>query len=56
MIGGYGVFGSSATAETTINDLPEHEYLSIEFTFFIGDSWDNEWFYLTVDGVTVKSV
>lgn len=55
MIGGYGVFGSGATAEITFDDIPTHEVLSIKFRLYIGDSWDNEFFNLYVDDVLVKN-
>lgn len=55
MVGGYGVFGLSTVISTTVSDLPTHGYIYIEFTFFIGDSWDNEIFYMYVDDVQVKS-
>lgn len=44
MVGGYGVFGVGALAQLNVNDLPEHNYLSVSFTLFVGDSWDNEYF------------
>jgi len=55
MLGGYNVVGAGTTASTTISALPEHGYLHISFTLFIGDSWDNHLFYLYVDDEQVKS-
>lgn len=55
MLGGYGVFGAGASAEITFTDIPTHEVIKIEFRFYAGDSWDNEFFNLYVDDVLVKN-
>lgn len=53
MLGGYGVFGAGATAETSVSGIPEHSFLHIKFKFYSIDSWDTEVYYFEVDGVTV---
>lgn len=53
MLGGYGVFGEGATAETTVTGIPEHDYLHVKFTFYSIDSWDDEFYYFKVDGKTI---
>lgn len=55
MLGGYGIFGSGATAEITFDDIASHDVLSVSFRLYIGDSWDNEFFNLYVDDVLVKN-
>jgi hypothetical protein len=49
MLGGYEVFGSGATAETTISGVPTHSYLHLKFDFYSIDSWDDESYYVYVD-------
>lgn len=49
MLGGYGVFGMDAFAETTIENIPEHDYLNFKLTFYKIDSWDYEIYTIYVD-------
>lgn len=53
MFGGYSVFGSDAEASTAIFDIPAHEYLHVTFTGYFIDSWDDESFFVNLDGNTI---
>jgi len=53
MLGGYGFFGSGATASKSFADLPNHEYLSLAVRIFSIDSWDSESFYISLDDVVI---
>lgn len=49
IFGGLGAFGNLASIVKLIA-LPPHYYVRVKFTFYKIDSWDNESFYLYLDG------
>lgn len=49
--GGYGVFGAGAATTRLLTDLPPHSQISIAFTLYRIDKWDNARFLIYVDGV-----
>ena len=51
MLGGYDKFGNGATAAKDYTVLPHYE-ASISFTLYLIDSWDGEYFWFLVNGVT----
>lgn len=53
LLGGYDIFGAGAVAEIVIDDIPTHDYLHVKFKFWSIDSWDNEKYYLDIDGIKV---
>jgi hypothetical protein len=50
LFGGYGVFGRYATISKTFTGLPPHYAIQVSFILMKIDSWDNEQFFLYVDG------
>lgn len=52
LVGGYNKFGAKATATREFK-VPPHGKLRVQVVFYKIDSWDNEWFYLTVDNKRV---
>ena len=50
MLGGLGKFGSGDWAEKTYSSLYPHYAARITFRLYFVESWDSEWYYLTVDG------
>ena len=51
IIGGYIWFGANSYAEKTYSGLPAHDAVSIQFDVYFMDTWDGDFFRLTVDGV-----
>jgi hypothetical protein len=54
IFGGYGAFGAGALTAATISLEPHYE-LTMSFTLFKIDSWDNEIFLVYADGMQVYS-
>lgn len=52
LYGGYRVFGQGSSA-TLFLELPSHFQVTIQFTLYKIDSWDNEVFLMYVDGKQV---
>jgi len=52
MLGGYKIAGKGIYFERKIN-LPEHKRITISFTIWALDSWDNEFFIVKANGVEV---
>jgi len=54
MMGGYNNFGTGASTQKTINNLPAGNYI-IRFNYYFGDSWDGESGRLFFEGNQVWS-
>lgn len=50
IFGGYGVLGANS-ALTSVIQLPPHYLVRVQFNFYKIDSWDNEAFYIYLDGL-----
>ena len=50
MLGGHGVFGRGAWVERTFDNLPAHEELRVQLTFYRVDSWGDGEAQIWVDG------
>lgn len=48
-----GPYGSGGSISTTYNSSKPHRSVAIGFNLILIDSWENESFYVTADGVTV---
>lgn len=55
ILGGYGKMGSGYTLEKTFSSLPPHSMMEVNLDFFCIDSWDTEYFYVSVDNVQIHS-
>ena len=55
MLGGLGKFGSGDWAEKTYSSLYPHYAARITFRLYFVESWDSEWYYLSVDGTQIYS-
>ncbi len=55
LVGGHNSFGVRATMTKTYKNLPSHYRLSIKAQLFQISSWDNESFFVLVDGVRVAT-
>jgi len=53
-LGGYKVAGKGVYFERIIN-LPAHKKITISFTVYAIDSWDNELFSVKADGTEIVS-
>ena len=51
MLGGFNVFGADAFAEKTFDVSDAHTHLRVQLRFFKIDRWDNEYGFVSVDGV-----
>jgi len=51
MVGGFNVFGRDAFAQKTFDVGGEHTHLRVQLRFYKIDRWDNEYGFVTVDGV-----
>jgi len=51
-LGGYEIGGKGVFFERKIN-IPDHKRVTISFTIFALDSWDNEFFIVTADGTEI---
>lgn len=54
MVGGFDIFGSNTLLIKKF-ELPPHYEITLKITMFKIDSWDNESFFVFVDGVNVIS-
>lgn len=55
ILGGYNKMGSGYTLVKTFSNLPSHSKIEISLDFFCIDSWDNEYFYVSVDNIIIHS-
>jgi len=52
IIGGFGIGGKNIWFKKTVN-LPPHKKVTLKFTAWAVDSWDNEAYIVKANGVTV---
>jgi hypothetical protein len=52
LVGGFNIFGVRASATKTF-DVPRHKRVRLMVQLWKIDSWDNEWFFVQVDGMKI---
>jgi hypothetical protein len=56
VVGGHGSFGSGAELSKHYRMIPDHYRIKIEFMFYGVETWEDETFFLQVDGRQVYSI
>jgi hypothetical protein len=55
ILGGFAAY-STDDLYKVYNNLPDHSHLFVSVKIYYIDSWDNELFWITVDGARISAV